>query len=116
LLRIIFNYTELYKDIIIGEKYYFKQLILIFITSIMLGFFAWIVLSFVVASLGKNKNIGYWGTFFLSLFLSPLIGLIIALASSELPKPLTKLKCNHCDFFQKSIAILFQGATKTIMA
>ncbi len=31
---------------------------------------------------GSDKKIGYWGTFFLSLILSPLIGLIVALVSA----------------------------------
>lgn len=43
----------------------------------------WIALCFLVALAGKDKVIGYWGTFFLSLILSPLIGLIIGLVSRE---------------------------------
>lgn len=56
----------------------------------------WIVLCFVVASIGSGKNIGYWGTFFLSLILSPIIGLIFALASSDKPKPISEFTCKWC--------------------
>jgi len=43
----------------------------------------WIFLCFVVAFAGTGKKVGYWGTFFLSLLLSPLIGLIIAIVSGS---------------------------------
>lgn len=58
----------------------------------LLVIIVWLILSFLVASAGSNKNIGYWGAFFLSLIFSPLIGLIFALASS--PKKDTP-KWNH---------------------
>lgn len=44
-------------------------------------FFGWFFLSLIVASIGSSKEIGFWGSFFLSLLLSPLIGLIIVLVS-----------------------------------
>ena len=47
-------------------------------------FFGWIILSFIVGFAGSGRRIGYWSTFFLSLLLSPLIGLIFALTSKEL--------------------------------
>lgn len=46
-------------------------------------FLTWVGLSILIGFVGQNKKIGYWGTFFLSLLLSPLIGLIIALVSAE---------------------------------
>ena len=46
-------------------------------------FFLWIVFSLLVGFLGSGRTIGFWGAFFLSLFLSPLIGLIIALVSKN---------------------------------
>lgn len=46
-------------------------------------FIAWIGLSFLVGLLGNGKKIGFWGVFFISLLLSPIIGLIVALVSSE---------------------------------
>lgn len=43
----------------------------------------WIIFSFIVGFVGTGKNIGFWGAFLLSLFLSPIIGLIIALTSKD---------------------------------
>ncbi|MFC2106870.1 tetratricopeptide repeat protein [Bacteroidota bacterium] len=43
----------------------------------------WIVLSLIIGFLGSKKNIGFAGAFILSLLLSPLIGLIIVLASGD---------------------------------
>ena len=48
-------------------------------------FFGWLLLSFLVGAFGSNRRIGFWGTFFLSLILSPIVGLIGALLSK--PKP-----------------------------
>ena len=47
-------------------------------------FFGWIILSFIIGFVGSGRKIGYWSTFFISLLLSPLIGLIFALTSKEL--------------------------------
>lgn len=44
-------------------------------------FFGWIILSFVAGAIGSNRKIGFASAFFLSLFLSPLVGIICALAS-----------------------------------
>jgi hypothetical protein len=44
-------------------------------------FFTWIILSFVVGFVGSDRKIGFGGAFFISLILSPLIGLIFALMS-----------------------------------
>lgn len=44
-------------------------------------FFCWFVFSLVAGVVGMDRKIGFWGAFLLSLFLSPLIGLIIAFAS-----------------------------------
>lgn len=52
----------------------------------------WVILSFIVGMFGSNKKIGYWGTFFVSLLLSPLIGLIIALVSADKAPANTKVK------------------------
>lgn len=42
-----------------------------------------VVLSALVALLGKNRKIGYGWSFVLCLFLSPIIGLIIILFSKK---------------------------------
>lgn len=47
----------------------------------------WIVISVFVGLFGRSKTIGFWGTLILSLLLSPLVGLIIALVSSEKKRP-----------------------------
>jgi len=41
----------------------------------------WIGLALLVGVVGKNRKIGFGGAFFLSLLLSPIIGLVIALLS-----------------------------------
>ena len=43
----------------------------------------WIIFSFVVGFVGSGRKIGFLGAFFLSLILSPVIGLIIALVSKD---------------------------------
>lgn len=45
-----------------------------------------IIVSALVAMLGKNRRIGYWWSFVLCLFLSPIIGLIITLCSKRTDK------------------------------
>ena len=47
---------------------------------ILLG---WIGLSILAGIIGQDKNIGFAGSFFLSLFLSPFIGLLVAIFSKE---------------------------------
>lgn len=39
--------------------------------------------SLIVAVLGKNRRFGFWGYLFASLLLSPMIGLILILASDR---------------------------------
>ncbi len=46
-------------------------------------FIGWIILSFVAGAIGNERRIGFASAFFLSLFLSPLVGLICALASKS---------------------------------
>lgn len=47
-------------------------------------FLLWIFFSFIVGAVGSSRKIGFWGSFLLSLLLSPLIGLIFALVSKSL--------------------------------
>jgi hypothetical protein len=49
----------------------------------MLFFLSWIILSFVIGIIGGNRKIGFLGAFLLSIFLSPLIGLIVTLVSKN---------------------------------
>lgn len=51
-----------------------------FILPLLLtGFF----LSLVIAILGRNRKMGFWGYFFASLLLTPLFGLLLLLISGE---------------------------------
>jgi hypothetical protein len=54
----------------------------------------YIVLCFIIALLGSNRKFGFWGYFFCSLFLTPLIGALVLLASDKRPKMLKK--CPKC--------------------
>lgn len=47
----------------------------------LIGVVIWIALAFLVAAFGKNTNLGYGGSFLISLIFSPLIGLLIAAIS-----------------------------------
>lgn len=45
--------------------------------------FGWIILSIVAGVIGSDRTCGFFGAFLGSLFLSPIIGFIIVLASSK---------------------------------
>jgi len=57
---------------------------------------AYIGLCFFIALLGANRKFGYWGYFFCSLFLTPLIGIIVLLGSDNRPK--VPKKCPKCSY------------------
>ena len=46
-------------------------------------FFGWVFLSLMCAVVLANKKSGFWGTFILCLFLSPLLGVIISATSGD---------------------------------
>jgi hypothetical protein len=46
-------------------------------------FILWIILACVVGAIATDKTMGFWGGFLWSFFLSPVIGLIIVLASKS---------------------------------
>ena len=46
-------------------------------------FFTWIIASIVVGILGSDRKIGGFEAFLISLFLSPLVGLIFVLSSTK---------------------------------
>ncbi|MGB0976408.1 MAG: SHOCT domain-containing protein [Prolixibacteraceae bacterium] len=52
----------------------------------------WTLPSFVIASVGKDRTIGYSATLILCLLFTPIIGLIIALCSSKKDDLLLKAK------------------------
>lgn len=43
----------------------------------------YVIACFVIGVLGRNRRFGFWGFFFCSLFLSPVIGLIVFLATEK---------------------------------
>lgn len=45
-----------------------------------------ILASLIIAYLGKYRKMGFWGYFFASLLLTPLIGLLLLLASDPSPR------------------------------
>ena len=45
---------------------------------------SWVIFSILVGVIGLNRKIGFWGAFFISLLLSPFIGLVFALVSKSL--------------------------------
>jgi phosphate/sulfate permease len=49
-----------------------------------MGILFWIIGSIIAAFLGMNKRIGFFGALFISLILSPLIGLIVAAMSKDI--------------------------------
>jgi uncharacterized membrane protein YiaA len=44
-----------------------------------------VVLSFIIGLLGTNRKMGFWGYFFASILLTPIIGLLLVLASDSHP-------------------------------
>lgn len=50
----------------------------------MLLFFGWTIGAFIMGAIGGNRKIGFWGSFLLSLFFSPLIGAIFVATSKPL--------------------------------
>jgi hypothetical protein len=44
---------------------------------------AMVVLSLIIGLLGKNRKFGFWGYFFGSILLTPIMGLLLVLASDE---------------------------------
>lgn len=54
----------------------------------------WIVLCIILASAGSKRKIGGAGAFFISLLLSPLIGLIVVLASDKIEAPTVRRPIN----------------------
>lgn len=42
-----------------------------------------IIAGLIIGLLGKNKKFGFWGYFLASIFLTPVIGLLLVLASDK---------------------------------
>lgn len=62
----------------------------------------WILLSFGVGIVGNGKKVGYWGVFWWSVLLSPIVGLIVGLVSpQQLESEVHKFK-THIELGKKS--------------
>jgi len=57
---------------------------------------AYLGLCFIIAFLGTNRKFGYWGYFFSSLFLTPVVGAIVLLGSDKRSETLKK--CPKCAY------------------
>jgi len=57
---------------------------------------AYLGLCFMIAWIGNNRKFGYWGYFFCSLFLTPVVGAIVLLGSDKRPETLKK--CPKCAY------------------
>ena len=52
--------------------------------DILIGYVAiWLIMAFIVASIGSDRELGYWGTFAISLILSPIVAIIAVLISKR---------------------------------
>jgi hypothetical protein len=49
------------------------------------GIITLVLLSALVAYIGKDRKFGFWGYFLCSFILTPIIGLVIVLASDKKP-------------------------------
>ncbi|MBF0118376.1 MAG: hypothetical protein HQK79_06030 [Desulfobacterales bacterium] len=43
----------------------------------------YVFLAFIIALLGQNRKFGFWGYFFGSLLLTPIIGILLVIASDK---------------------------------
>ena len=50
------------------------------------GILTLVLLSALVAYIGKDRKFGFWGYFLCSFLLTPIIGLVIVLASDKKPE------------------------------
>lgn len=65
------------------------------------------LLSFIVASFGNERKIGFWGALIVSLFFSPIIGFIVVFLSAKKKKP-KKLKVKADKLYNKAL-ISYKG-------
>lgn len=64
-----------------GKKIIFHRFVAEKFNYMEIYIISWIVVSLIIGAIGSSRKIGFGGAFFLSLLLSPLLGLIITLVS-----------------------------------
>lgn len=69
---------------------------------VIVSIISWLFFSTLVGLIGINRKIGFGGAFFLSLLLSPLIGLIFALVSKSLSEEKHENEVMAMKVFQKT--------------
>jgi uncharacterized membrane protein YiaA len=52
----------------------------------LFGLLIMIALSYFIGFLGRNRKLGFWGYFFASLVLTPLLGLLLVVATDPVKK------------------------------
>lgn len=73
-----------------GESIARRENIMIIFVIAYLGF------SFIIALVGINRRYGFWGYFFCSLLVTPLIAAVILFGAAPIPKK--PKKCPECDY------------------
>jgi len=48
---------------------------------------AWVVLAVIIGFFGRNRRFRFWGYFFASVLLTPIVGVLLLLAAIPLPEP-----------------------------
>lgn len=48
---------------------------------------AWVLLAIVIGFFGRNRRFRFWGYFFASVLLTPIVGLLLLLAAIPLSEP-----------------------------
>lgn len=59
---------------------------------LLIYFLIAIIAAFLIAELGKTRKIGYWGAFFVTLLLSPLLGILFVGFSDRETKEIHRYK------------------------
>jgi hypothetical protein len=53
---------------------------------VLLGILPLVLISLLIGYLGQSRKFGFWGNFFVSLLLTPLVGLLVYFAQSPKSK------------------------------
>jgi phosphate/sulfate permease len=83
--------------------------------ELILLLFFWGCGSIIAGLFGIGKSIGFWGTFFISLILSPIIGFIIAIVSSPVRQVVRSNQVNvkkYVDCFEQAQKFEHRGDTQ----